>query len=162
MNDCLFCLIKDNKKEIMWENDAFLAKFDSSPVSPGHTLVIPKRHILNLNEFQQEEWNMFYSAINLVMKNIEKTDLKKVYEQYIQKHITDESVWFCNKALIHPRINSKPDAYNHGINDGKAAGKTIDHFHWHIIPRYDGDMDDPRGGTRYVIPGMGNYKISRR
>jgi diadenosine tetraphosphate (Ap4A) HIT family hydrolase len=63
--------------------------------------------------------------------------------------------------LAHPRINTRPDAYNHGFNDGKAAGRTIDHLHWHIIPRYEKDMSDPRGGVRFVIPEMGNYKISR-
>lgn len=48
------------------------------------------------------------------------------------------------------------------MNDGKAAGRTVDHLHWHIIPRYDGDMIDPRGGVRYVIPEMGNYKTPRQ
>jgi diadenosine tetraphosphate (Ap4A) HIT family hydrolase len=73
----------------------------------------------------------------------------------------DNSEWFLHKAIEHPRINTKPDGYNHGLNDGRAAGRTVDHLHWHIIPRYDGDMADPRGGVRYVIPEMGNYKISR-
>jgi diadenosine tetraphosphate (Ap4A) HIT family hydrolase/HKD family nuclease len=51
----------------------------------------------------------------------------------------------------------KPDGYNVGFNDGAAAGQTIGHLHIHVIPRYHGDMPDPRGGVRHVIPGRGNY-----
>lgn len=50
-----------------------------------------------------------------------------------------------------------PDAYNIGINAGQAAGQTIFHLHVHVIPRYYGDVDDPRGGVRHVIPSNGNY-----
>ncbi|HQP35366.1 MAG TPA: DEAD/DEAH box helicase family protein, partial [Polyangiaceae bacterium] len=51
-----------------------------------------------------------------------------------------------------------PDGYNVGFNDGEAAGQTVMHLHVHVIPRYRGDMDDPRGGVRHVIPWKGNYK----
>jgi diadenosine tetraphosphate (Ap4A) HIT family hydrolase len=46
----------------------------------------------------------------------------------------------------------EPAGYNIGINDGSAAGQTVPHLHIHLIPRYDGDMPDPRGGVRWVIP----------
>ena len=69
--------------------------------------------------------------------------------------------WFCEQALLHPRIGTKPDGYNHGINEGQVAGQTVFHLHWHIIPRFSGDVEDPRGGVRYVLPNMGNYKIER-
>lgn len=52
----------------------------------------------------------------------------------------------------------EPNAYNIGINDGMAAGQTIDHLHVHIIPRYKGDVLNPRGGVRNIIPGKGDYK----
>ena len=51
----------------------------------------------------------------------------------------------------------KPDGYNVGFNAGAAAGQTVMHLHVHVIPRYRGDVDDPRGGVRHVIPGKGNY-----
>lgn len=51
----------------------------------------------------------------------------------------------------------KPDGYNVGFNDGLAAGQTITHLHVHIIPRFQGDITDPRGGVRHVIPARGNY-----
>ena len=56
-----------------------------------------------------------------------------------------------------------PDGYNVGFNAGEAAGQTVAHLHLHVIPRYKGDVEDPRGGIRHVIPGKGNYlKPGRR
>ena len=49
------------------------------------------------------------------------------------------------------------DGYNIGINSGPAAGQTVMHLHVHVIPRYRGDVPDPTGGVRHVIPGKGNY-----
>ena len=51
----------------------------------------------------------------------------------------------------------EPDGYNIGLNVRRAAGQTIDHVHIHVIPRYKGDMEDPTGGVRHVIPGKGKY-----
>ena len=51
----------------------------------------------------------------------------------------------------------RPDGYNIGINCGPAAGQTIFHLHVHLIPRYSGDVADPRGGVRHVIPDKANY-----
>jgi len=50
-----------------------------------------------------------------------------------------------------------PDAFTIGINDGEAAGRTIGHLHLHLIPRYIGDVENPRGGIRHIIPGKGDY-----
>lgn len=50
-----------------------------------------------------------------------------------------------------------PDAYNLGVNDGEAAGRTVHHCHIHLIPRYIGDVANPRGGVRHIIPEKGNY-----
>ena len=51
----------------------------------------------------------------------------------------------------------EPDGFNIGINVGEAVGQTINHLHLHLIPRYSGDVSDPRGGVRHVIPSKGNY-----
>lgn len=51
----------------------------------------------------------------------------------------------------------EPDGYNIGINEGEVAGQTQEHFHLHIIPRYKGDVENPNGGIRNVIPGKGDY-----
>lgn len=50
-----------------------------------------------------------------------------------------------------------PDGFNIGMNCGEYAGQTIFHFHCHLIPRYKGDMANPRGGVRHVIPSKGSY-----
>jgi diadenosine tetraphosphate (Ap4A) HIT family hydrolase len=52
----------------------------------------------------------------------------------------------------------RPDGYNVGVNVGAAAGQTVPHLHLHVIPRYRGDVPDPRGGVRHVIPWKGNYR----
>lgn len=51
----------------------------------------------------------------------------------------------------------EPDGYNIGINVGEAAGQTIPHCHIHVIPRYKGDVEDPTGGVRGVIPNKQKY-----
>ena len=48
-------------------------------------------------------------------------------------------------------IGMKPDGFNIGVNDGLAAGQTVDHAHVHVIPRYRGDVPDPQGGIRWII-----------
>ncbi|MHB9100501.1 MAG: HIT family protein [Sulfuricella sp.] len=50
-----------------------------------------------------------------------------------------------------------PAGYNVGVNVGEAAGQTIFHVHLHLIPRYHGDVENPRGGVRGVIPSMQSY-----
>jgi diadenosine tetraphosphate (Ap4A) HIT family hydrolase len=62
------------------------------------------------------------------------------------------------RALIDERY--RPDGYNVGFNDGDAAGQTIMHFHVHVIPRYQGDVLDPRGGIRWVLPDKAAYWLS--
>jgi diadenosine tetraphosphate (Ap4A) HIT family hydrolase len=55
-------------------------------------------------------------------------------------------------------VSEKWDAFNIGQNCGQAAGQTVEYAHVHMIPRRNGDMEDPRGGVRHVIPEKGNYK----
>lgn len=59
------------------------------------------------------------------------------------------------KAMLDKEYN--PDGYNIGANCGIAAGQTVPHLHLHLIPRYKGDMEDPRGGVRGVIPSKQKY-----
>jgi len=62
------------------------------------------------------------------------------------------------KGLLDTR--HRPDGFNVGINCGTPAGQTILHFHVHLIPRYKGDMDDPTGGVRGVIPTKQKYPFT--
>ena len=64
------------------------------------------------------------------------------------------------KAILDG-LDPRPDGYNVGFNAGESAGQTVMHLHVHVIPRYLGDMPDPRGGVRHVIPWKGNYKIAQ-
>ena len=54
-----------------------------------------------------------------------------------------------------------PNGYNVGINDGLAAGQTILHLHVHLIPRFSGDREDPRGGVRWIFPDRADYWTKR-
>lgn len=106
-------------------NELAFAIRDSFPVSPGHTLVIPRRQIA--------EWWEASSALRLAMFEL-VDDVKRRLD-----------------------VEFAPHGYNVGFNAGAAAGQTINHLHIHVIPRFDGDVPDPRGGVRHVIPGLGNY-----
>lgn len=59
------------------------------------------------------------------------------------------------KAELDDELN--PNGYNIGINSGRAAGQTVPHLHIHLIPRFTGDMDDPRGGVRWIFPEKAKY-----
>ncbi len=62
-----------------------------------------------------------------------------------------------DRAKQNVDFEFSPASYNVGINDGMAAGQTIPHVHIHLIPRYRGDLKDPRGGVRWVIPEKAAY-----
>ena len=65
---------------------------------------------------------------------------------------------FLRQAHTEVKDRYNPDATNIGVNNGQEAGQTISHLHWHIIPRYEGDLEDPRGGVRGVIPEKRIYR----
>ncbi len=119
---CPFC---SPKREITAANVGAIAIYDGFPVSDGHTLVIPRRHVASVFDLDDEEYQ---ACFNLVR------DVRDILEG------------------LHGTT-----AFNVGINCGEIAGQTIDHAHIHVIPRYPGDMDDPRGGVRHIIPGKGYY-----
>ena len=102
---------------------------DGFPISPGHTLVIPKRHIGSFFDLNADE----------------REDLLTLLERA--------------KVVIDAEF--KPDGYNIGINDGPAAGQTVPHLHIHLIPRYETDLPDPRGGVRWIIPEKADYWSKR-
>ena len=75
--------------------------------------------------------------------------------------LTDSERTQLNKSILIAKflieLENKPDGYNIGMNCGAAAGQTVFHFHCHVIPRYIGDMENPRGGVRHCVEGKGNY-----
>lgn len=61
------------------------------------------------------------------------------------------------QARAHLQDEYSPAGFNIGINDGQAGGQTVMHVHMHLIPRYAGDVPDPRGGIRWVLPNKAAY-----
>jgi diadenosine tetraphosphate (Ap4A) HIT family hydrolase len=98
---------------------------DDYPLTRGHTLVLPRRHVASIYDLPQAEQADVWALVAQV-----RSQLAKEYS---------------------------PAGFNIGLNDGAAAGQTIDHAHVHVIPRYDGDVPDPRGGVRWIIPERAPY-----
>jgi len=79
---------------------------------------------------------------------------KRVYPDYFDS--TEEELEGLNELIFRTKEyldkKYKPTGYNIGINSGEDSGQTVFHLHIHLIPRYKGDVEDPRGGVRGVIP----------
>jgi diadenosine tetraphosphate (Ap4A) HIT family hydrolase len=121
---CPFCAIEDSR-EIIAESELSLAFYDGYPVSPGHALIIPKRHVSSFFDLSEEE----------------RLDMLKLADQV--------------KKILDNKFH--PDGYNIGVNVGESAGQSVFHVHMHIIPRYTGDVENPKGGVRGVIPSKQSY-----
>ena len=85
---------------------------------------------------------------------------KRHTENYFS--LTNNELFSCNQLLkeFEIEVNKKDKlvkGFNIGINKGEVAGQTIFHCHIHLIPRRQGDVDNPRGGVRNIIPGKGDY-----
>lgn len=123
---CPFCALELD--QLVWASETVVVLRDRSPVAPGHTLVIPKRHVETIFEVTPAEHAELWQAVERV------------------------------KAELDARYS--PDGYNVGFNAGAAAGQTVMHGHIHVIPRHGGDMPDPRGGVRGVIPGKQRAELA--
>ena len=88
----------------------------------------------------------------LIISNKEKLDYFE-----LDKNERNELTVLIDKAKEIIENEYNPDGYNIGMNCGEAAGQSVMHFHCHIIPRYQGDMKNPKGGIRHCIKGKGNY-----
>lgn len=123
-----FCPFCKKIKETLFpvaENRYAFAFLDGYPISPGHTLIVPRLHCGDYFDLDEVTQRAMWDLVNEV------------------KHQHDE--------------DHQIDAYNIGINNGSAAGQTVPHCHIHLIPRYTGDVEDPRGGVRWVIPKKAKY-----
>ena len=120
---CRFCNLSST--DIVIANELAVVSRDSYPVSPGHTLVIPKRHVGSFFDTTKDE----------------RLALLELIDQ----------------AKLALDSEFHPAAYNLGLNDGPAAGQSIPHVHFHLIPRYEGDRTDARGGVRWVLPEKAKY-----
>lgn len=124
MDGCVFCE-KIAKGNVLFEDTLWVALEDGFPVSKGHTLIVPKRHVASFFDLTKEEFVALQEMI-------------------------------C-RVKVHIDSQYRPDGYNIGVNVGEAAGQSVFHVHVHVIPRYKGDVANPRGGVRGVIPNKQNY-----
>jgi diadenosine tetraphosphate (Ap4A) HIT family hydrolase/5-methylcytosine-specific restriction endonuclease McrA len=122
---CLFCELPAER--MILQNRLAIAILDEYPVTPGHVLVIPRRHIPTYFELGRPEVNACNLLLEEAKARVEKEDLAV-------------------------------SGFNIGINSGESAGQTIFHLHIHLIPRRVGDVPDPAGGIRHVIPRRGYYE----
>jgi ATP adenylyltransferase len=123
--DCIFCRWIKEQKAL--ERLGTVAAFDDGhPVTQGHLLIIPLRHVA--------DW--------LAMTEAEIRDSETLIRMLTRKiRMRDGSV----------------TGFNIGTNVGASAGQTVFHAHIHLIPRRDGDTENPRGGIRGVIDGRRCY-----
>lgn len=155
MKNCLFCNLKE---DYIYENNYFYAMFDVHAVSPWHTLIIPKRHVLSILYLNKEEWESLHTALKETISIIESTDFIELYKKIIKESPTPKSTYYSEIMLKHTWITSKPEWYNIGNNDWEVAWRTIHHLHIQVIPRYKWDVKDPTWWIRNIIPWLGNYK----
>ncbi|MBK1620192.1 HIT family protein [Lamprobacter modestohalophilus] len=158
--DCYFCKVSRGEADpFIFENRAFIGIFDAHPANPGHALVIPKRHVESIFSLNDTEQADYFDAIRGVKRVIETTDLTDIYQEMLTRDdLKDRPKGQIEAILRLDFIGRKPDAYTIGNNDGREAGRSIDHLHVIILPRYRGDVDNPRGGIRNVIPSRANYQ----
>ena len=120
---CPFC--QQSPASQFYEGKLVRCLWDACPASPGHALIIPKRHVSSWFDATGAEQAELLAALEQARRKVEETH--------------------------------QPDGYNIGINVGQAAGQTVFHLHIHLIPRYAGDVADPRGGVRHAVHGKGSY-----
>ena len=125
LEGCLFC--EDGELEVIEENSLAVALEDGFPVTKGHALIVPRRHVESFTGLTAEENHAVFDLARVVSKKLQ-TD--------------DQGI----------------EGFNFGTNSGVAAGQTVMHCHYHLIPRRGGDHPEPEGGVRAVIPGKGSYR----
>jgi diadenosine tetraphosphate (Ap4A) HIT family hydrolase len=124
MPKCPFCTIDELRLTI--KGTGFYVIEDAFPVTEGHSLVIPYRHVSDAFELSQQEWTEVHELLYRAKEVLRASD---------------------------PSISG----FNVGINVGETAGQTVMHAHIHLIPRREGDVSQPRGGIRHLMPGKGDY-----
>jgi len=165
MPDCLFCNLSESKHDpaLFWQSQYFFCYLDAFPVNPGHYLIIPKKHVVELNDLSFDEWQDLKQTIKISREQILNYDLENAYRHLIEKKISPQSINYCQDVLTYlSKYEFQPDAFNIGINDGEAAGRTVHHLHTHVIPRFKGDVIDPTGGVRGVIGVKQQYGKSEK
>lgn len=157
---CYFCKVSSGQADpFVFENRSFVGIFDTHPVNPGHALVIPRRHVLSIFDLNEQERADYFDALTGIKAVIESTNFADLYPGMMTREdLKDRPMDHIEAVLKLPFLGDKPDAYTLGNNDGREAGRSIDHLHVIVLPRFRGDVENPRGGIRNVIPDRANYQ----
>jgi diadenosine tetraphosphate (Ap4A) HIT family hydrolase len=123
MSLCPFCGF--DRTKLVAESEVAIALLDAFPVTEGHTLIVPRRHVTSIFQLSSQDLAALWAMVGEVRQGLQQ--------------------------------NLSIDGINIGVNDGSAAGQTIEHAHIHLIPRRKGDVQDPRGGVRNIISGKARY-----
>ncbi len=135
IEDCPFCERAGFDRRVAWDSEpeatrgltvgrSSAAFPDQFPVTHGHMLVVPRRHVPDVFQLDRDEQESLWSMVTLVADNMSAQGIKGM---------------------------------NIGMNIGATGGQTVEHAHIHVIPRREGDVDDPRGGIRWVLPDKARY-----
>ncbi len=115
------------QERVLVQDDLFVVAYDKYPVSRGHTLIIARRQVVRFSDLTPEEMSRLLVWVDWTIQHLSRS------------------------------LPKKPDGFTLGLNDGTAAGQTVQQLHFHVIPRHYGDVPDPRGGIRSVIPSKACY-----
>ncbi len=118
-------------ERVLAQDDLFVVVLDKYPVATGHTLIVPRRPVGRFMELSNEERARLMSWVSWAQQRLQG------------------------------QLRPAPEGFNLAVNDGAAAGQTVSQFHFHVIPRRVGDVADPRGGVRWVIPEKARYWQAR-
>lgn len=149
---CVFCEEQDAGENTFAETSVWRARWDLYPITPGHVEITPKRHVQYVEQLTDEELTQMMRFARDVMQRIRDTDLAALYLSLLP-YANDDNRGLQESAVKNIQARpGAPDAFNHGVNDGPLAGQSIPHVHMHILPRWKGDVANPRGGVRNIFP----------
>lgn len=132
---CPFC--EPDPSRIFHRGRLVLGLWDGFPVSPGHALLVPVRHAATWFDATPEEIEELVASVAIARDAV--------------------LARFAGDPGSSGDGPGPPHGWNVGVNVGEAAGQTVFHLHVHVIPRWRGDVPDPRGGVRGVIPSKRDY-----
>jgi len=112
-----------------------------------------KNTIIDQTDLAYARWDNF-PASNGHAEIVPKRHVESYFDLSDQELLSMYGLAKVAKDIIDERFH--PDAYTLGVNDGEAAGRTVHHLHFHLIPRHIGDVPEPRGGIKHVLPEKGS------
>ena len=152
VEQCIFCEEYGGGWNTFAETDLWRARWDMYPATPGHVEILPKRHVQYIEELSDDELNAMMWFARYVMGQVRGADLIGLYTTLLESSNADNHPLLSSALLAAQYHGRQPDAFNLGINDGPIAGQSVHHLHLHLMPRWEGDVANPKGGVRNLFP----------